>query len=166
MTPQPSKFRLTFWQAAAAGAALSLMAGLTVGNYFKTGVETFALPMSGSGGLVFSEADAAPVAYMTDASGKIPDYVLGTDFTHPRPIEPLVQVAYEPPPPPELPSFSTPSAALETVNWTPAPPPSTHGDILAGMNMAPQTQTPAEPEAQPASVVVENGAPRVIAAAY
>ena len=159
---------MTFWLVAVVGAFLSLVGGVSAGTYFKTGVDSFERPMTGSGGLIFGEADVAPVAYMTDASGKIPDYVLGTDFTHPRLPEPLVQVAYEPEP---LPAWDIPTPSsepgLKAVDRAPAPPPSIHGDILAGVDLPAQTQTPAEPEAQPASVIVaDEGAPRVIAAAY
>ena len=76
-------------------------------------------------------AEAEPIAWPT---GKVPDYVIGTDALKPAPApQPAIQYAdYEPPPAPELPPYipaehgpATPPPASDETRWA-----SARGDIL------------------------------------
>ncbi len=76
-------------------------------------------------------AEAEPIAWPT---GKVPDYVIGTDALKPaRTPQPAIQYAdYEPPPAPELPPYvpaqhgpATPPPSSDETRWA-----SAQGDIL------------------------------------
>lgn len=115
------------------GAAMALTAGLSLGTYLKAGE---ILPQSPAPQVVVALATegAEPIRYMTDAQGRVPEYVIGTDHSY-RPTElPLIRTAWETPPVIEE-IADDPAPAVEPVRPVEpvayAPPPSLGGDILA-----------------------------------
>lgn len=113
------------------GGLLAFVIGTSLGSYLKAGELFYERPAPQV--IVEPEAAPTPIFYMTDASGKIPEYVIGTDS---RPLEPLPveRVAWEPPALVELAdltdSWSAP-APEPSPPVTYAPPPSVSGDILS-----------------------------------
>ncbi len=180
-------YRPTLLHAAMAGAAVAMISGLLVGGYFKSG-GLIDQPSPQFGALTLGEAAAEPVSFMTDASGKIPDYVLGTDFvTPPGGFAPVEQTAWAAAPLSYAYETWTPPAeprpVVEPAAWSTPAPPSVGGDILAMMHREPAESAEAAPSPQP--VALEDGsdpaafrsaqreqapepetAPTVVAAAY
>jgi hypothetical protein len=142
-------YRPTLLHAALAGAAIALVGGVLVGGYFKSGglIEG---PSPQFGLLTLGEAAAEPVSFMTDASGKIPDYVLGTDFVAPPDgFAPLERTAWAEAPLSYEASPAEPSPVIEPAAWSNPPPPSVGGDIMA---MAHREAAEAAPAAPPVSL--------------
>lgn len=162
MDKRLADLRPTFWQSAAAGCAVALLAGLSVGGYFKVGY-SMAAPGSGESRIEIGETAPEPIQYMTDASGRVPDYVLGTDFTAASAPEPVF-ASYEPEPlpawtPPEAPAQE---ATVQQASYSEtAAPPSLAGDILAGLrpvSAAAAAEAPPATAGQAAQIGLEDGA--------
>jgi hypothetical protein len=115
------------------GAPAVAMVGLLAGLAMKTG------PMNGPYTPEMERvqgeyrAEAEPISW---PAGKVPDYVVGTDFlqaTQPQPIQVAYQDAsYEPPPVPDVPPYvpaqhgpATPPPPADAPHWA-----SERGDIL------------------------------------
>jgi hypothetical protein len=117
------------------GAPACAIVGILAGLAMKTG------PMDGPYTPEMEMAQAS--SYQTEAepiswpAGKIPDYVVGTDFlqaTQPRPIQVAAyeEASYEPPPAPDVPAYvpaqhgsATPPPPSDAPHWA-----SERGDIL------------------------------------
>ncbi|KRA57209.1 hypothetical protein ASD89_05780 [Caulobacter sp. Root656] len=155
-------------RAALAGAAAALAIGLTGGLILRTGSQT--APQIEAAFMSGPASDAVqPIAW---PSGKIPDYVVGTDFLPGRQLEqpPVVVASYEVPeyvpaawsePEPEVQIEAPPARPTETAtrSW-----PSTAGDILD--TRLPE-DAPQAPEPPPAIAAPEAPiAPVAVAAAY
>lgn len=115
------------------GTAVALTAGLSLGSYLRAGE---LLPERPAPQVVVALATVGPepIRYMTNADGRVPDYVIGTDHTY-RPAElPLIRTAWEEPRPvddtADLPTFAV-NDTLPPAPASYAAPPSLGGDILA-----------------------------------
>ena len=120
----------TLTRPVAFGAPACAVLGALAGLAMQTGAQD---------GSYTSEMEAAPYARQEQVeplswpAGKVPDYVVGTDFLQATQPPPAVQYAgYEPPPPPELPPYApaqhgpaTPPLPADAPNWA-----SERGDIL------------------------------------
>jgi len=143
-------YRPTLLHAALAGAAIAMVSGVLVGGYFKSGglIEG---PSPQFGAVTLGEAAAEPVSFMTDASGRIPDYVLGTDFvTPPGGFAPPEQSAWAEAPVNYEAAPAEPAPMIEPAAWSNPPPPSVGGDIMAMMQREPAQPAEVVPAAQPA----------------
>ncbi|SFK72408.1 hypothetical protein [Caulobacter sp. UNC279MFTsu5.1] len=154
-------------RAALVGAVAALAAGLTGGLALRTGPQT--APQAET---LFASGPAYPEApAVAWPGGKVPDYVVGTDFLPaPQTDQPPVVVAsYEVPdyvpaswtePAPE-PQVQAPSVQLAEVEAAERTWPSTGGDIL-------DTRLPedAPPAPEPPQAIDAPEAPMAIAAAY
>jgi hypothetical protein len=154
-------------RAALVGAVAALAAGLTGGLILKPGSQTAPeAEIAFVSGPAYDQVQ--PVAW---PSGKVPDYVVGTDFLPGQPPEqpPVVVASYEIPeyvpvawtePEPAVQAEAPPVRSAEPADrsW-----PSTAGDILD--TRLPE-EAPGAPEPPPAITAPEAPAPMAVAAAY
>jgi len=152
------------------GAAVALAVGLAGGLILRTGSQTApAIETAFASGPAYDQAQ--PVAW---PSGKVPDYVVGTDFLPAQQAgqPPVVVASYEipeyvptswtgPTSPPE--PAPQPAPPLETAerSW-----PSTSGDILNTRLPEDAPPAPEPPPAIPAPDASDASAPLALAAAY
>lgn len=134
------------------GAAVALTVGLAGGLILKTGSQT-APEAEVAFAPQIPSAQAEPIAW---PSGKVPDYVIGSDFLRSRPPEqpPVVVASYEVPE--YVPaSWSEPTPQAQPVRWvetTDRTWPSTDGDIL---NVRLPEDAPAAPEPPEATQAID-----------
>lgn len=111
------------------GAPSFAVAGLLAGLVLQTGPQDgpYVPEMERVERPVLAEAE--PIAWPT---GKVPDYVIGTDALRPQPAPVIQYTDYEPPPAPELPPYipadhgpATPPPSPDGARWA-----SAQGDIL------------------------------------
>lgn len=112
------------------GAPAAAFAGVLAGFAMQTGAQEAGYMSQMETVQYALQDDVQPVSWPT---GKVPDYVVGTDFlkaTQPPP--PVVYADYEPPPAPDLPPFvpaehgpATPPPPADAPRWA-----SERGDIL------------------------------------
>ena len=145
------------------GAAAALTVGLTVGLLLKTGPQTapetdFAYT-SGA-----SYAQVEPIAWPT---GKVPDYVIGTDFLRAQQSEPPPAVVASYDVPEYVPvAWTEPTPSVQPVRLVQSDErswPSVSGDIL---NTRLPEDAPRPPEAPKAVDAPEAPTPVTMAAAY
>lgn len=116
------------------GAPVCAAVGLLAGLGLRTGPQDGPYAPAMEPVRVARQDFAEPIAWPT---GKVPDYVIGTDFLKAMEPPPAIEyAAFEPPPPPEVPPYEParhgpaarppdPDLALESHRW-----PSQRGDIL------------------------------------
>lgn len=159
-------------RAALVGAGVALAVGLTGGLALRIGAQNaLAVETLFTSGPAYDQAQ--PVAW---PSGKVPDYVVGTDFLPGQQPEqpPVVVASYEipeyvptawtgPASPPEPEPESQPARSVETAerSW-----PSTSGDILNTRLPEDAPPAPTPPPAIPAPDAPDASAPLALAAAY
>lgn len=119
----------------AIGGVVALVAGLSLGSYLSAGE---LLDYTPAPQMIVGASNAGGyegVSFMTDASGRIPDYVLGTDSTRPPEPMPLVRTAWQEPAfawdSPQADQPTPPVIQAPTAPPQAAQPPSIGGDILA-----------------------------------
>jgi hypothetical protein len=117
------------------GAPAVAMVGVLAGLAMRTGPldGPYTPEMEMAGGSSY-QAEAEPISW---PAGKVPDYVVGTDFlqaTQPQPIQVATyqEASYEPPPMPDVPPYvpaqhgpATPPPSPDGPHWA-----SERGDIL------------------------------------
>ncbi|MBO9558415.1 MAG: hypothetical protein J7515_07480 [Caulobacter sp.] len=143
------------------GAAVALAVGLVGGLSLKVGNQDGPHMDTAYAGEIVSP-EAQPIAW---PSGKIPDYVLGTDFTRAQQAQPPVVVAsynvpeyvpatwYEPTPEPQ------PQAKPVSLTWSSERAwPSTGGDIL-DTRLPEDPPSPPEPPETPLAINAPDAVP-------
>ncbi len=112
------------------GVPACAFAGVLAGMAMQTGAQDGAYTTEMETARYAQQDYAEPISW---PAGKVPDYVVGTDFLQATQLPPPVQYAdYEPPPPPELPAYvpsqhvpAAPPPSADAPTWA-----SERGDIL------------------------------------
>ncbi|WP_425995785.1 hypothetical protein [Caulobacter sp. DWR1-3-2b1] len=117
------------------GAPFAAVLGVALGLVFQVGSQTEASDYALAPNRAYAEEDANPIAW---PSGKVPDYVIGTDFLAEAPSRQIYQARYEVEPEPVVHAASdytapepappvavAPRPAREETRWA-----STQGDIM------------------------------------
>lgn len=120
----------TLTRPVAFGAPACAVLGALAGLAMQTGAQDSAYTPEMEAAQYARQEQAEPLSW---PAGKVPDYVVGTDFLQATQPPPAVQYAdFEPPPPPELPPYvpalhgpATPPPPADAPNWA-----SERGDIL------------------------------------
>jgi len=126
------------------GVPACAFAGVLAGMAMQTGPQDVGYTPEMEAAQYAQQEYAEPIAW---PSGKVPDYVVGTDFLQATQPPPPIQYAdYEPSPAPELPTYvpsehgpATPPPTVDAPNWA-----SQRGDIL-------DVSLPEDRKPQPAS---------------
>lgn len=112
------------------GVPACAFAGMLAGMAMQTGPQDANYTPEMETAQYVQQDYAEPISW---PSGKVPDYVVGTDFLKAtQPTPPIQYADYEPPPAPDLPPYvaaehgpATPPPSADTHNWA-----SARGDIL------------------------------------
>jgi len=133
------------------GAPACAFAGVLAGLAMQTGPQDVAYTPEMETAQYAQQDTAEPISW---PSGKVPDYVVGTDFLKATQPPPPIQYAeYEPPPMPDLPPYvpaehgpATPPPPADAPHWA-----SQRGDIL-------DVSLPEDRKPQPAPLVMADAA--------
>jgi hypothetical protein len=120
----------TLTRPVAFGAPACAVIGALAGLAMQTGAQDRGYTPEMEAAQYAQQETAEPISW---PSGKVPDYVVGTDFLQAtQPPPPIQYAAYEPSPAPELPPYvpaqhgpATPPPSADAPNWA-----SERGDIL------------------------------------
>jgi len=145
----------TLTRPVAFGAPACAFAGALAGLAMQTGAQDHGYTPEMESARYAQQEYAEPISW---PSGKVPDYVVGTDFMQATQPPPPIQYAdYEPPPAPELPAYvpsqhgpATPPPSADAPTWA-----SERGDILDVS--LPEDRRPQSPQA-PAPLVMADAA--------
>lgn len=138
------------------GVPACAFAGVLAGMAMQTGPQDVGYTPEMETAQYAQQDYAEPISW---PSGKVPDYVVGTDFLQATQAPPPVQYAdYEPPPAPELPAYvpsehgpaTPPPPSVDAPSWA-----SQRGDILDVS--LPEDRKP-KPQSAPAPLVMADAA--------